>query len=229
MTRRQVSAWKRWQTIFYPPCLILTAIAAGCVTTTLLCCFPSARKTQSQELPPVQPLNQWLQTATLEFAPEKDSARILKDHLPWLEQHLRGKLKDREGPLDAAPLLAEAANALEAHLQLAEKAAQGLKKDLHRLIQQLPDKCRATGLRSLSCIAPVDSRCVESGSTADENVFRSRSNGVSADSKRYLMWSGKNQTKPLNQELHGTVLDWEVVISIPLRSPRLWTTLTVPT
>jgi len=101
--------------------------------------FPHKDGDQPQNEGVVQPLDQWLQQATSAFAPEKESARILKDHLPWLGHRMREALAQTEGPVDAAPMLAEMASALEQHLQLADKAAQNLKNDLQQLHQQLPE------------------------------------------------------------------------------------------
>ena len=45
-----------------------------------------------------QPLAEWLAKTVGGLAPEADAARILKDHLHWLEHHLRGSAKDRPRP-----------------------------------------------------------------------------------------------------------------------------------
>jgi len=107
--------------------------------------FPHNDGSQLQNQTAVQPLDQWLQSATLTFAPEKETARILKDHLPWLGHRLRETLAQTEGPVDAASMLTETANALEQRLQLADDSAQNLNRDLQQLIQQLPEGAELLG------------------------------------------------------------------------------------
>lgn len=84
------------------------------------------------------PLHQCLQQYTASFAPGDDTARILKDHLPWLEHHLRQALSTAEGPVQALPPLAEAGEALQAHLGLDDVSRQRLGEDLARLQAAVP-------------------------------------------------------------------------------------------
>ena len=58
------------------------------------------------------PLSHWLQEALGLVRTGKDEARVLKDHAPWLEHHVRQLLHDREGPVSAAATLAESCHAL---------------------------------------------------------------------------------------------------------------------
>ncbi|KOR33332.1 hypothetical protein TI05_01620, partial [Achromatium sp. WMS3] len=83
------------------------------------------------------PLTEWLQDAVLAFAPN-DGARILKDHLPWLEHHIRTTLDQTDGPVDAISPLQEAQVALQVHLQLPDVEKNRLDKDLQALQQQIP-------------------------------------------------------------------------------------------
>jgi ferredoxin len=78
-------------------------------------------------------LAQWLEERVQGFAPGKDESRILKDHLPWLEYHLRQGLKEREGPVPAAPALETAGVALQEHLDLDPGNRDRLAADLERL------------------------------------------------------------------------------------------------
>lgn len=78
-------------------------------------------------------LSLWLTETVLGFAPEPQSARILKDHIPWLEQHLRTTLRGHDGPAPAVPVLAAAGLALQQHLGLDQTHRAGLAKDLERL------------------------------------------------------------------------------------------------
>lgn len=78
-------------------------------------------------------LADWLEQAVREFAPDADAARILKHHQPWIEHHLREQLVGIEGPVPAAPLLAEAGGALQEHLQLGDADRARLAADLDHL------------------------------------------------------------------------------------------------
>ncbi|MEA3291059.1 MAG: ferredoxin [Pseudomonadota bacterium] len=84
------------------------------------------------------PLAQLLREVTADFAPGDDMARTLKDHLSWLEWRLRQKLRQMEGPIDAPALMAEAGEALQAHLKLDETSRERLEADLKRLLDGLP-------------------------------------------------------------------------------------------
>ena len=70
------------------------------------------------------------------FAPEDNAARILKDHLAWIEYRLRADLRVKEGPVPAAPLLAIAGQALQRHLKLGETDQERLGADLEQLQQR---------------------------------------------------------------------------------------------
>ena len=84
------------------------------------------------------PLAEWLQQAVAAFAPGDDGARILKDHLPWLDHHLRQALADVEGPVDAFSRLKEAGEALQGHLGLDTSAQERLGADIQSLAHQAP-------------------------------------------------------------------------------------------
>ncbi len=83
------------------------------------------------------PIIDWLQQAVAAFAPGDDSARILKDHLPWLDHHLRQALTDVEGPVDAASRLMEAGEALQGHLGLDASTRERLGADIQSLVEQV--------------------------------------------------------------------------------------------
>ncbi|MCG6862507.1 MAG: ferredoxin [Chromatiaceae bacterium] len=80
-----------------------------------------------------QPLAEWFARVVQEFAPAPDSARILKDHLHWLEYHLRGTLRQREGPAPAKPVLRGAGVDLQRHLDLDPANRDRLQEDLDQL------------------------------------------------------------------------------------------------
>ncbi|MBK8638527.1 MAG: ferredoxin [Chromatiaceae bacterium] len=84
------------------------------------------------------PLSEWLQQTVAAAAPGEDKARILKDHLPWLEHYLRQALAPTEGPVAAAARLAEAGEALQGHLNLDQAARERLAGDLQGLVTQAP-------------------------------------------------------------------------------------------
>ncbi|MEA3277415.1 MAG: ferredoxin [Pseudomonadota bacterium] len=81
-------------------------------------------------------LADWLESAVKRFAPGDGDARILRDHLPWIEYHLRQVLKEREGPLLAAPMLGAAGLALQKHLNLGEADRDRLDADLEKLQEE---------------------------------------------------------------------------------------------
>lgn len=96
--------------------------------------FPPAEGDGSQPAAELaQSLSQWLSETVQGFAPEAQSARILRDHLPWLEHHLRTTLRDHEGPVAAVPVLNAAGLALQQHLGLDQTHRETLAKDLERL------------------------------------------------------------------------------------------------
>jgi len=76
---------------------------------------------------------QWLEGQVQTFAHGKDEARILKDHLPWLEYTLRQSLKEQEGPVPAMPALKEAGLALQKHLDLDPSNRDRLTGNLEKL------------------------------------------------------------------------------------------------
>jgi len=86
----------------------------------------------------VKPLSQFLLETVTGFAPGEESARILKDNLPWLERDLRVRLSEVEGPVAAMPLLEASAKALLAHLKLDKENNQRLQGDLDKLLQASP-------------------------------------------------------------------------------------------
>lgn len=80
-----------------------------------------------------QPLAEWFAHAVGEFAPGESEARILKDHLHWLEYHLRETLREREGPASAGRVLRGAGLDLQRHLNLDEENRERLQEDLDKL------------------------------------------------------------------------------------------------
>lgn len=80
-----------------------------------------------------QPLAEWLAQAVQKFAPGEDSARILKDHLHWLEYHLRQTLRGHEGPAPAMSTLRGAGLDLQQHLDLDQTTRERLQEDLDNL------------------------------------------------------------------------------------------------
>ncbi|OGT89360.1 MAG: pyruvate decarboxylase [Gammaproteobacteria bacterium RIFOXYA12_FULL_61_12] len=70
--------------------------------------------------------------------PEATAARILLDNLPWMERELRHRLEEQEGPVAAAPLLAESCKNLAAHLNLDPENTARLVADLDRMRAALP-------------------------------------------------------------------------------------------
>jgi len=84
--------------------------------------------------PLVKPLSRFLGDAVDGFAPGKDSARILKDNLAWIERELCSKLKGTDGPIEAASLVLDAAKALQKQLDLKGEHVERLQGDLDQLV-----------------------------------------------------------------------------------------------
>jgi ferredoxin len=79
-----------------------------------------------------RPLSEQLAASIEGFAPGAEQAKILKDNLPWLERYLRRKLTGSD-PVDAPALFAEAADALQAHLDLKDSNRENLEASLAHL------------------------------------------------------------------------------------------------
>ena len=79
-----------------------------------------------------RPVSEHFATALEGFALGPDDARILRDNLPWIERYLKEALGD-DGPLAAPELFAEAAAAMQAHLDLDPGNREKLDSDLQRL------------------------------------------------------------------------------------------------
>ena len=78
------------------------------------------------------PLTEYLAQGIESFALGPDSARVLRDNLPWFERYLRQKLTGPD-PVDAPALFDEAASALDEHLELNESNREKLQADLASL------------------------------------------------------------------------------------------------
>lgn len=83
-----------------------------------------------------RPMSEHLADSVAEFALGADDARILKDNLPWIERYLRQHLEAPD-PVDAPALFAEAAAALQQHLDLESGSRDKLGADLERLREAL--------------------------------------------------------------------------------------------
>ena len=85
------------------------------------------------------PLSEWLQQAVAAFASAGDSARILKDHLPWIDHQMRHSLVDVETPVNIRVCLNETCAALQTHLRLDDTNRARLNDDIRQLLEQIPD------------------------------------------------------------------------------------------
>jgi ferredoxin len=85
-----------------------------------------------------RPIAEVLSEGVASFAPGEESARILKDNLPWLERELRQKLTDIEGPVSAPELIQAATTALLEHLKLDKENHVRLQDDIARMMSALP-------------------------------------------------------------------------------------------
>ena len=86
-----------------------------------------------------RPLSAFLQETVAGFAPGDESARILKDNLPWIERDVRVRVNQSEGPVAAGPLLKDAARALIGHLNLDKENNTRLQADLDKLLEATPE------------------------------------------------------------------------------------------
>ncbi len=86
------------------------------------------------------PLSGFLQETVEGFAPGAESARILKDNLPWIERDIRMRVNETEGPVTAGPLLKEASKALVSHLALDKENSARLQGDLDKLLEASPEE-----------------------------------------------------------------------------------------
>jgi len=80
-----------------------------------------------------QPLAKWFARTVQGFAPGDHEARILKDHLHWLEYHLRQTLREREGPAPAVLVLRRAGLDLQHRLNLDQANRERLQENLDKL------------------------------------------------------------------------------------------------
>ena len=90
------------------------------------------------------PLTEHLAQGIESFSLSPDSARVLKDNLPWFERYLRQKLTGPD-PVDAPSLFDEAANALDEHLELDGSNRDKLRADLASLRAAIADGSRFLG------------------------------------------------------------------------------------
>ena len=85
-----------------------------------------------------KPVGEVLQECVASFAPGDDSARILKDNLPWVERELRQQLVGVEGPVVASDLVKAATEALVEHLSLDAENKGKLEDDIAKMQAALP-------------------------------------------------------------------------------------------
>ncbi|MCU7938182.1 MAG: ferredoxin [gamma proteobacterium symbiont of Bathyaustriella thionipta] len=95
--------------------------------------------TNSISLSLAKPLPDFLQERVSMFAPSEDSAILLKDNIPWIERHLRNVTRTIEGPALIKPLLEDACQKLNEHLQFDGDNQQRLQSDIDKLIDNVPD------------------------------------------------------------------------------------------
>ncbi len=79
-----------------------------------------------------KPASEHLADSLEAFALGAEDARILRDNLPWIERYIREKLGGSD-PVDAPGLFADAAAALQKHLDLDQSSREKLGADLERL------------------------------------------------------------------------------------------------
>ena len=108
--------------------------------------FPPDSGTEAPDVESLEvPIAKWLRESIQSTAPDKGHARILRDHLPWIEHHVRQMLRDREGPVDASTTLMEANHELQKHLGLKEADRDQLQRDFTDLLQAIPEGAQLLG------------------------------------------------------------------------------------
>jgi ferredoxin len=108
--------------------------------------FPPVSDAEVQSAESLEvPLAQWLTEAMQTLVPDKGQARILKDHLSWIEHQVRQMLRGREGPVDASTTLMEASHKLQQHLGLQAHDREQLQQDFEQLLQAIPDDAQLLG------------------------------------------------------------------------------------
>ena len=90
------------------------------------------------------PLTEHLAQGIESFSLSPDSARVLRDNLPWFERYLRQELTGPD-PVDAPTLFDEAASALGEHLELDDSNRDKLKADLASLRASIAPGSRFLG------------------------------------------------------------------------------------
>jgi ferredoxin len=86
-----------------------------------------------------RPVSKYLHEKVENFAKAEDSARILKDNLPWIERALRDITRKIEGPTAIKPILVDACQTLSEHLKLDAENQQKLQADINKLIEITPE------------------------------------------------------------------------------------------
>ncbi len=74
------------------------------------------------------------------FAAGADSARVLRDNLPWIERELREDTRSIEGPSAIKPLIQKACEKLVQHLHLDTDNQLRLESDIKQLLEQISDE-----------------------------------------------------------------------------------------
>ncbi len=113
-----------------------------------LCLFPA--ETAGDVL--AKPLSRFLGDAVEGFAPATENARILKDNLAWIEREICSKLRGQEAPVDAAPLVADAAKALQKQLGLKGEHVERLQGDLDQLVAAVDAGSQFLGYGRLAAV-----------------------------------------------------------------------------
>lgn len=105
-----------------------------------LCLLPPEKADGNQEAVELTThIAEYLQQSLESFAPDAEAARILKDNLSWLEWHIRQRLHENDAPVDAAPIIEAAGQALQGHLDLKKTDRERLQADLDKLLASVPE------------------------------------------------------------------------------------------
>jgi ferredoxin len=92
-----------------------------------------------------RPVSDFLKEKIESFAKTQDSARILKDNVPWIERVFRDLTRNIEGPTAISPLLSDVCQKLVKHLRLDAENQQRLQTDIDKLNEIVPENGMVLG------------------------------------------------------------------------------------
>jgi ferredoxin len=99
-----------------------------------------------------KPISTFLRDTVDSYAPNGETARILKDNLSRIEKYLRETLKTTEGPSLATPLLTEAGRAVQEEISLDEENNARFEADFNQLLATIEPNTELLGYGQYAAI-----------------------------------------------------------------------------